>query len=940
MKKTLTLLLIPCAFGTAVAQQATVKGTISDKTEQKDLSNAVIAVLKKSDSTMQAFTRSHADGAFIIKNLPPGDYLLMVTYPKFADFVEPFSLPKDSTRKDTLLAMNRISLIRKSDLLKEVIVSQKVSAIRMKGDTLEFKADSFKVKEGANVEELLKKLPGIQVNSKGEITAQGQKVRKVLVDGEEFFGDDPTLVTQNLRADMVDKVQLFDKTSDRSAFTGIDDGERSKTINLKLKDDKKNGYFGKANAGAGSNGYYDNQVMLNLFKKKQKLALYGIHSNTGKTGLNWDERDKYGQSFAGLLDYDEATGGFSYSGSGTGMDDIENWDGRYNGQGYPSVKTGGIHYNNKWNDDKQSVNGNYKVMQLSVVDTSNTVSQYLLPDSNGSKNQYSNQVQYSDKQIMRHRADGNYEIKFDSSSSIKILADGSSDHKVTNSHFDSETLGTDSALVNRGIRNASSTSDTRNFNSSLLWQKKLAKKGRTVSMSFEERYMRSSSEGLVFAQNDFYKNDTVNQRQVTDQLKNYHSENTTLGGKIAYTEPLSAASFIAANYGITLNNSSSNRSSFNKSSTGKYTELDPVYSNDYKLNTLTHYGGLTYSLIRKKLKISAGSNIGFTHFEQTDTHADTSIARRFVNWYPRATFTYSFSAQKRLMAQYNGYTAQPTVQQIQPIRTNDDPLNISIGNPGLKPAFNNGLWLSYNDYKVLNERYIYASINYNSTLNNISSKDNVDTATGKRTYQSVNLNGNYSIGADIGYNFKWKAPAINIGFNSRYSHNRSVNIVNEILNATSSDNYTLGGDIGKWKDKKYEIGVSGSATYTNSISSIQKSYSTSFWTYNIGPHGSIDLPLKISVGVNADINLRQKTPQFQTNNNVVLLNAAIEKKMLKKDQLVLRLSGNDLLNQNIGLNRYTGSNNITQTTYTTIRRYFMLSLVWNFTKMVGAAPKP
>ena len=241
-------------------------------------------------------------------------------------------------------------MILKSKLLETVVVSGNKGAVRIKGDTTEFNADSFRTQAGANVEDLLKKLPGIQVDKNGKITAQGEAVKKVLVDGEEFFGDDPTLVTQNLRADMVDKVQVYDKKSDQATFTGIDDGQREKTINLKLKNDKKMGYFGRLTGGIGTDGYYDEQLMANYFKKKEKMAAYGIISNTGKTGLNWNERDSYGQSILGQLDVDPNTGFFTNDGPGGNRDELDTWSGQYEGQGYPSVKTGGLHYNNKWAD--------------------------------------------------------------------------------------------------------------------------------------------------------------------------------------------------------------------------------------------------------------------------------------------------------------------------------------------------------------------------------------------------------------------------------------------------------------------------------------------------------------------------------------------------------------------------------------------------------------
>jgi hypothetical protein len=924
-KSTILLHLILCTCGAVSAQQGTIKGVIRDTSEQKELPNAVIAVLRQSDSIMQAFTRSQPGGAFIIKNIPPGQYLLMVTYPKFADYIEPFSIKSDS-----LFSFGPISLIRKSELLKEVIVTQKASAIRMKGDTLEFKADSFKVKEGATVEELLKKLPGIQVNSKGEITAQGEKVQKVLVDGEEFFGDDPTLVTQNLRADMVDRVQVFDKKSDQAAFTGIDDGQKTKTINLKLKDDKKNGYFGKVTAGGGTNGYFDDELMVNMFKKKEKLALYGILSNTGKTGLNWTDRNTYGQNIADIAEYDEDNGYFHIDGN---FDELDNWNGSYQGQGYPTVKTGGVHYNNKWNDDRQTINGNYKFMQLSVNGENTTNTENILPDTL----YYNNQHQTFNNQIFRNRADGNYEIKFDSTSSIKITADAGKDHKITSNHFTSQALAADSALINSSTRDVSTTADIQTLNSNIIWRKRLPKKGRTLSINFNEKYQSSTASGYLYSENNFYTKDTLSQQQLTDQYKDNHSQDIQLDSKLTYTEPLSGSSFIAANYGFALVNSSSDRSSFNKSASGKYTELDPLYSNDYRFNVFTHRGGLSYSLVKKQLRFSAGSNIGLTNFEQKDVHADTSSTRHFVNWYPQASLSWTFNPQSRLSLHYDGSTTQPTIQQIQPTSTNEDPLNIIIGNPALKPQFANNLSLNFNDYKILSQRYIYGGLRYTATQNFIGTRDNVDS-TGKRVSQSVNLNGSNNFSGYAGYYFKWDKPGLGISINGNVSRQRFVNIVNDVLNATNSGNYALGIELNKSKEKKYEFDISGNAIYTRSVSSLYSNNTTSYWTYNIQPNAALYLPWKFELHTDAEINLRQKTVLFPTSNNTVRWNAWVGKKLLKKDPLLLKVMVNDLLNQNIGFNRTATSNYITQNTYSTIQRYFMVSLVWSFTKAGTAAP--
>ena len=925
-KLTAYLLILFISIHSSFGQTALIKGNVSDTIEKKGLANSVVLLFHKSDSMMVKFTRTNASGEFLLKNIPAGDFLLMVSYPAYADYIDELHI-KDSSETDLLT----IPMILKRQLLQTVLVTADKGSIRIKGDTTEYKADSFKVQPGATVEDLLKKLPGIQVDKNGKITAQGETVQKILVDGEEFFGDDPTLVTQNLRADMVDKVQVFDKKSDQATFTGIDDGERQKTINLKLKEDKKNGYFGKLDGGIGTDGYYNYQAMFNAFKKKRKLSAYGILSNTGKTGLNWQENNTYGQSFASTLDYDE-TSGFYFSNNQS--DDLESWSGQYEGMGYPTVQTAGIHYNDKWHDDKESINANYKILQLQVNGTSTTNSQNILPDTF----YYNNQHQSFNNKILRNRASAIYEFQFDSTSSLKINADGGSDHKITNNAYTSEALASDSSLVNQSDRTVTTDGVISSLNSNILWRKKMHKKGRTISLNFRENYTNDNTNGYLYADNNFYINGLPSENQVVDQYKQYNNKNLLLNTKITYSEPLSPVSSLIANYGVYLDNSSSDRTSYNRGSDGKYSQIDSLYSNDYEFTIFTQQGGLSYLLSKKKLKLTAGTNVGFTDFKQTDVHANAVTTRNFINWYPQATLTYSFAQQTRISFRYNGNTTQPTIKDIQPIPNNEDPLNIYIGNPNIKPQFTNNFRISFNDYKVLAERGIYVSINGSFTEDAISSNDYVDSF-GRKVYQSVNVDGNNTFNAYFGYWFKWKKPGINIDIDPSFSHNRYVNIVNTVTNATNSNNYTLGLNLNKWKEKKYGIGIFSSATFTESVSSIQEGIKTNYWTFNVRPDIDFFLPLKFQVHTDCDFNFRQKTSVFDANTNVILWNAWLGKKFLKNDVLLVKVSANDILNQNKGFNRTVTSNYISQTTNTTIQRYFMLSVVWNFTKAGTPAPQ-
>ncbi|SRR5579871_739895 len=916
------LLLLICFHG-SFAQTAVIKGVISDTIEKKNLSNSVVMVLRQKDSIMVGYTRSDKSGNFKLNNLPSGKLLILVTYPKYADYVDQIEL-KDSS----ILDLHQIMLTLKSQLLKAFVVNGN-AAIRLKGDTTEFKADSFKVQPNASVEDLLKKLPGIQVDKNGTITAQGETVQKVLVDGEEFFGDDPTLVTKNLRADMVDKVQVFDKKSDQAAFTGIDDGQKQKTINLKLKDDKKNGYFGKLSVGAATDGYHDNQLMFNKFQKKEKLSLYGIVSNTGTAGLNWQDQSSFGGG-NGIVSVDA-------NGNIIGADDISGWNGNYNGQGYPLVQTGGVHYNNKWDNDNQSINGNYKIMQLFVHGNSATNSEYILPDSLSSY--YQSQKQKFTNQVLRSKLFGNYELQFDSSSSsIKFSFDGTLVHKITNNIDSTQSLLVhDSSMLNNGNNKTTTTGDNNSFNSELLWKKKLKKKGRTISVDVTENYAKNISNGFLFSANNFFTNDTLSLAQITDQYKTNSSQTFTLNTNATYTEPLSAASSLVANYGVIINNSAADKLSYNKSQGGKYDSLDNIYSSNYSFNTFTQKGGLYYSLTKKKYRIYAGTNVGLTDFKQTDLFKDTVGKRNFVNWYPQARLSFDIAPQNSIYVQYNGSTIQPTLQQIQPIQNNEDPLNVVVGNAALKPAFQNNIRLQYFFFRALTGKNLWTNVNYTFTENAISTSSYVDTI-GRKITQSINVGGNYSLSANINYGFKWKKPDIFINVNANVGENRNNSIVNNEMNTTNSGDYTFGFYVGKYKEKKIDCSFRASATYTTSTSSIQTDFITKYWSYNLHPDLDFFLPLNTQIHTDLDYTFRQRTSAFDNNTNVALWNAWFGKKFLKNDALLIKVSANDILNQNKGITRNVSSNFISQNTYTTIQRYFMITAVWNFTKAGTKAP--
>lgn len=896
------------------AQTAAIKGNLIDTSNKQSLHNAVVAIINQKDSILVKYTRADAQGNFELKNIPAGNYILQITYPLYADFVDNISLEANATK-----TLGAIALIQKAKLLEEVIVKQKISAIRIKGDTTEYKADSFKVGANANVQDLLKRMPGIQVNSKGEITTQGQKVEKILVDGEEFFSDDPAVVAQTLRADAVNTVQVFDKKSDQATFSGIDDGVKTKTINLQLKDDKKKGYFGKAEIGSDFNYYKTGKLLANAFKGKRKIAGYITYDNTKFESLNWQERDNYGGNLNTNTEF----------GDNGSVSIFYNGDEFSNSQGLPNALTAGLQYSKKWNEDKQNINGNYQYNNLRVNGINKTITQNILGGDSSFINQ---QEQNFSSNKTRNRIKTVYDWTIDSTSSLKVTVNGG----ITTGDNSGTTIGSsryvkDSLLINETNRYSSSLSDNKSFNTTLFYRKRFQKKGRTISLTSDLNFTNNSNKAYLKSLNNYYsKLGTLSKNENIDQYKPNEDNATTIATKASYTEPLWKNTFLELNYKYALNTNDASRITYSKGGSSDYDLLVDSLSNHYLYNNHAHTGGFNIRYNGKKLNFSAGTGLGTVSFKQTDVFTNDKRNINFTNILPAANLSYAFAKQTRINIGYSGNTRNPSLQQIQPLRDNSDPLNISIGNPDLKQEFSNSFNVNFNDYKVLKGRGIYLSANFSTTNNAISNSSTVDTL-GRRVNQSINVDGNYNGRMYFSYSmtiFK----NINLGFDFNPSVRRSINYVNNQKNI--SDNVRLGYNINLNynSDKWLSFYFSAGANHNSSKSSINNNIETKYWTYESYGEVEMKLPKKWYVNVNEEITVYQKTAAFANQRDIYIVNTSIKKSIDKNENWQIKASVNDIFKQNQGVNRNITSNFITETSNQTIQRYFLVSLVYNFSK--------
>lgn len=914
MRKT-TLLMMALFFSvTAVmAQKSSIKGSIRDTLNKTNLSNAVISVLRAKDSVLVKYTRTNAEGNFEMNNLNPGEFILMVSYPQYADYVDKLTLEPGSVK-----TLGSLPLITKANLLQEVIVRQRVGAIRVKGDTTEYRADSFHVSANADVQELLRKMPGIQVNAKGEITAQGDKVEKILVDGEEFFSDDPAVVTKNLRADAVDKVQTFDKKSDQAAFTGIDDGQKIKTLNIQLKEDKKKGFFGKVEAGTDFNKYYYGKGLLNAFKGKRKISGYVTTDNTKFESLNWDENRNYAGD-ANVTTQINDDGGIMMFSQG----DEFSW-----GQGFPKSYTGGLHFSNKWNKDKHNSNNTFQFNDLTVNGLTTTNTQNLIPGNEYTS--FTSQDQASQRR--RYKLTSIYEWQIDSSSSLKITAKPQSVKSLSKSKYLSEMRDANGNLVSTSDRTTNSNDLNNTLTGNIFWRKKFKKAGRTISFNSDLSFGDRKEDVMLYSDNRYYKAGVATPTELIDQMKANKQRTSSINSLITYTEPLWKNTFLVLNYRLALSENNAERITYGKNAAGKYETVVDSLTNHFIFNTTGHQGGFNIRYNVKKVNFSVGAGVGNATYHLTDVNKNTAREVSFGSFVPTVNFNYTPKQQRRVTFSYVGSTKNPTLTQIQPLVDNINPQNIVVGNPNLRQSFTHNFNFRASDYKVLKSRSWSINGNLSFTENAISNASDVDTTTLKTRSQAVNVNGNYNYNVSVNYGFDL-IPSLNVGVNAGPSASQYVNIVNKEENKTKNTGWNIGVFSGYWADKWINFWLNFNANYSNSVSSIRPDVKTAFWSY----YGYSELQLKFKkiktyVNINVQANIYQKTAQFAQQQDAYIVSPTIRKSITKDEKLEAVVMVNDIFNQNRGINRNVTSNFISQTINQTIQRYVLFSLVYNFSK--------
>ena len=901
----------------AQAKIGTVKGTVVDTAGKRPLASASINILDARDSSLITFARTKESGSFEITRLDAGNYLLLVSYTGFGKLQMPFAI----TAAKPLQDFGNL-VVTSTATLADVVVT--AAPIVVRGDTIEYNAASFKVnKPNAVVEDLLKKLPGVEVSADGTIKTNGQEVKRILVDGKQFFGNDPKLASKNLQVDMVNKVQVFDKKSDKSDFTGFDDGNSEPTINLTLKNDKRNGVFGKLAGGVGTDDRYKANANVNRFKKGEQLSFIGQANNINEQGFSLMDALSFSGGMGGATGGGRGGGAMVLS-SGSGLN-VQGFGG--SSQGITSTQAIGTNYNN-FKNNKLDFTSSYFFNGTQLENDYLTRRETFVGDTT----QLYTEPGRTTRDNYNHRLNMGIDWKIDSANSIKITPAFTWQSTNNGSKKTYTTLGPKGIPLLTGFANTGSHNEGYNFSTTALYRHKFARKGRTFSTELRVGNNLSEGNGNQYTVNNSNTPNGVR----TDSIRQINDTRSVAGSysaNVSYTEPLDRRSLLELSAFYNHRNNTSDRNTYDYNNlTQAYDRFNTQLSNDFENSYNYTGGGVNFKQNRKGWNYTVGANLQQAELSSLLQGTKTPISQKFFNVLPTAQLQISKNSYRNFRLFYNGSTAQPTVQQLQPVADISDPLNITIGNPNLKQTFTNNYRLTYSSFDPYTQKNFFAFASARQSFNAIVNNDSIGR-NGGRTTRYTNADGVFNLNGNLNFGFPIKigntTPKINL--NTSGSYNRNVNYLNNAENLINT--YTLSQRVSiNYNFKElFDVSLGGSVNWNKAKYSLQAAQNTNFYTYTGTLETNWYLPKNFTLGTTVDYTANTgRANGF--NPNFTLWNASFGKSFLKNKRGELKLTVFDILNQNTGINRSTNSNYVEDTRYTVLKRYAMLTFTYSLSK--------
>lgn len=903
------------------SQRGFVSGLLKEEVTDKPVRGATVSLLNAGDSSSVKTSLSDSSGRFILQGIPSGKYFLRMTAIGYRESV---SLINVDDKGNEL----QVILIRDDKSLQGVTIISRVQPVVQNGDTTEYNASQYKVNLDASTEDMIKKMPGITVDRAGTVTAQGEQVRTVTVDGKRFFGDDPTAALRNLPAEVVDKIQVFDRLSEQAQFTGFDDGSGSKSINIVTKSNKRNGKFGKVYAGYGTDQRYNAGGNMNFFKGDRRISVAGLFNNINQQ--NFSVEDFLGATGSGG---GRSGGGGNRGGMGGGGG---NWGGLSNflvGQqnGISATNSAGINYTDKWGI-KTDVSGSYFFNQSNTRNEQESNTRYFITDT---LVQFYDEEETSSSKNLNHRINFRVEHKFDSSHSLVFTPSlsfqkNNSSTLIAGERYFSKVLNLDESDIDR-----SSSTSGFNSNNNLLYRYSFPKRGRTLSFNVGYGANKKDGEAFLTSVNRYNRNPprTDSIRQVTDQ----DVDGSNYSGSLTYTEPMGKKAQLQVSYSpsVSRNNSDQIVYQFDGLS-GKYEIFDTSLSSRFENKVTTHTGGLTFRKGDAANMLTIGLNIRYTTLDNEQAFpVPFSLDRSFRNLLPNASWRRKFSASKSMNIFYRSSANVPSVTQLQDVIDNSNPLFLSSGNPELRQQINHTLSGRYSVFNFqkgasfFTNLYMQLADDYVSNAIYISSRDSViDNGVilprGSQLSKPVNLDGYKSARLLLTGSFPLKKLKSNLNLTGGVNWSSIPGMINNGKNKTDNYVYNAGLVIASNVSEFIDFTVSYNTSFNNAVNSVNDDLNNRYVNQSAGVQ--FNLLSKKGWFINNDL-----TGQFYSglsegfNQNYWLWTAGAGRKFLKNNAAEIKISCFDILGQNQSISRNVTETSIEDVRNLVLTRYFMLT---------------
>lgn len=889
-----------CLFtGIVSAQNFTITGTLKD-TSNVALEAATVYLETVSDSTLITYTITDRDGFFRLDGSSSEKKVnLFVSYTGYS------TIKKELSLTEPVIDLGNIVMKPARNVLGAIMITANEAPIVIKSDTLQFNAASFNTRPDANLEALLEKLPGVQVDDQGNITVNGKPVSQILVNGEEFFGGDTKIATKNLPKEIIDKIQVVNTKTEAEAFTGEAGSPTDKTINVVLKEDMDKGYFSRLTAGGGTDERYKLSGIANYFNGDLRISVLASANNINTPGFSMDEMfDMLGHNAFSI------------------MNNFNN--------GITKSKMAGLSFANKWNETTE-LGLNYFFARSDTKKRTTIQRENILPDGRF----FINKSKASDVQNDSHRASLSFEIEPDTLTRISVRPSFNVNSGFSSRNSAAESINQEGNRVNVSETSSHSENYNATFSNRLDFIRKFGSRGAYLEFEFSNENMVSNADNFFFSQRTIDPNTPSEDTKIQNQLISQEKKENEYEFEIKQRSVLAKDFFLDLSYEFEIQNGDNKRMVYDFSNTTEdYTNFDPSLSNKFKYSSFTHIPNVGLSYEGEKWRASFDTGLLSTQLKSENNIDNTSFDNTYNNLYLRARVRYKLKKSANLYLYYRNGTDIPSLQQLQPVTDRTNPLHLVTGNPKLKPEFDQRIrfGLRNYDFSTRSGYYLYSSMNFiHDAVVPITTTD--ENLIRKTTY--TNVDGTYRFGLGGHYNKRLKKEKriFSYSIGAYNSFNNSVGFSNGEKYESQSYRFSPRISVGYEIEELFSISPSYNLSYYINQYDIFQDREENYANHSIGLEATTYWPKNVVFETDISYNYYGNVSgDFDPSS--VLWNTSLGYKFLN-DDATIALKVYDLLNQNISTRRSTGDDYVQTTKSLVLQQYFMLSFTWKFTKFGG-----